>query len=339
MKKLFLFLLPALLLTMFTGCNGSSEEVKPTVVTNSNALPSWYTQTHENDNSYIYGLGMGDNRKESLNNALNDAVSTLNVSVSSTYTQETNSATSNGIENYDKKSQESIEIVTDKLSLNNYEVVEQEQLGNGSHIVMVRINKYQLFTSLLAKLENSYKLLDINLQNKSDELEVILIYRKALGMIRQKMKTLGIMQTLNPAFDDEEYKKQYKDVMSAHNKLIENKRFKLNINDPYDVYTKHIRKGLLKDGVKLTQNDNYDYIVSVNIEEKEEITVRRNVITFLTTTFSVGIGDKTSGNDIFSTNFKLNSQSEESLEKARELVIQKLDKKITTHGVFNIPRE
>ena len=339
MKKLFLFLLPALLLTVFTGCNGSSEEVKPSVVTNAHALPSWYTETHESDNSYIYGLGMGDNRKESLNNALNDAVSTLNVSVSSTYTQETNSATSNGIENYDKKSQESIEIVTDKLSLNNYEVVEQQQLGNGSHIVMVRINKYQLFTSLLTKLDNSYKLLDINLQNKNNELEIILIYRKAIGMIRQKMKTLGIMHTLNPAFDDEAYKDQYRKVMSAHNKLIEGKRFKLKINDPYVVYTKHIRKGLLRDGVKLTQNDNYDYIVRVNIEEKEEIAVRRNVITFLSTTFSVGIGDKTSGNDIFYTNFKLNSQSEESIEKARELITQELEKKIATHGVFHVPAD
>jgi len=189
MKNQLVFLLSTLFLATFTGCNGSSEEVKPTVVTNTNTLPSWYVDTQNNDNSYIYGLGMGDNRKESLNNALNDAVSTLNVSVSSTYTQKTNSATHNGLENYDKQSQENIEIITDELTLNNYKVVEQQQLGNGSHVVMVRIDKHQLFTSMLAELENSYKLLDINLQNKSNELEIILIYRKAIGMIRQKMKT------------------------------------------------------------------------------------------------------------------------------------------------------
>lgn len=336
MKKILLLLLSALFLTISTGCGSSSEEVKPTVVTNTNALPSWYTQTQDNDKSYIHGLGTAATRKESLNNALNDAVSTLNVSVSSTYRQETSSASRNGLENYDKKSQENIEVVTDKLTLNNYEVVEQQQLGNGSHIVMVRINKHQLFSSLLSELENSYRLLDVNLQNKSNELEMILIYRKSISKIRQKMKTLGIMHTLNPAFDDEEYKNRYSAVISAHNELVENKRFKLKINDPYHIYTKHIRKGLMQDGVKLTTNDKYDYIVRVNIQEQEKIAVRRQVITFLTTAFSVGIGDNTSRNDIFYTNFKLNSQSDDSLEQARGLVTQALEKKIERYGLFNV---
>jgi len=327
------------MITLFSGCSSSSDDIKPTVITHSNSLPSWYTEVQENDNRYIYGIGMGESRKEAINNALNDAVSTLNVSVSSNYRQETSSSTHNGVEDYDKKSQESVEVVTDELTLNNYEVVEQQHLNNGSDLVKIQINKYQLFTSLQTELDNSYKLLNINLQNKSNELEKILIYRKALGQIKLKMKTLGIMRTLNPAFDDEAYKEQYREVISVHNKLLENKLFSLKVNDPYGVYTAHIRKGLMQDGVKLTQSGDYDYIVRVNVEEQQKIIVKRYVITKLTTTFSVGIGDEHSSNDIYYTTFKLRSESDESLEKARELLTEKLVEKIERHSVFNIPSE
>jgi hypothetical protein len=160
-----------------------------------------------------------------------------------------------------------------------------------------------------------------------------------MGMIKLKMKTLGIMHTLNPAFDDETYKRQYKEIIAAHNKLVENKLFRLKVNDPYGSYTPHIRKGLMQDGVKLTKGDDYDYIVRVNIEEEEEIAVKRHVVTYLTTTFSVGIGDKYSANDIYYTTFKLHSQSDKSLEKARELLNEKLVQKIERHSVFNIPSE
>jgi len=338
MNKLLLLLPFILNIAFFTGCS-TAEDVKPTVITSTNSLPSWYTQVEENDKRYIYGIGMGDTRKEAINNALNDAVSTLNVSVSSNYRQETSSSTHNGVEDYDKKSQESVEIVTDELTLNNYEVIQQQHLDNGSDIVMIQINKRQLFESLLSELDNSYKLLEINLQNKSNELERIITYRKAMGMIKLKMKTLGIMNTLNPAFDDESYKDRYKKVIAEHNKLIENKLFRLTINDPYGSYSTHIRKGLMQDGIKLTKSDNYDYVIRVNVEEQEKIAVKRHVITYLTTTFSVGIGDNDSANDIYYTTFKLRSQSDESLEKARELLTNKLVQKIERYSVFNIPSE
>ncbi len=339
MNKL-IFLFPLFFsIALFTGCGSSSDDVKPTVITHSNALPSWYTEVEENDKRYLYGIGMGDTRKEAINNALNDAVSTLNVSVSSNYRQQTNSSTHNGIEDYDKKSQESVEIVTDKLTLNNYELIKQQHLKNGSDIVKIQINKYELFTSLQTELDNSYKLLDINLQNKSNELEKILIYRKAMGKIKLSMKTLGIMHSLNPAFDAEPYKRQYKEVIATHNKLVENKLFSLKINDPYGAYTSPIRKGLMQDGVKITHGDDYDYIVRVNVEEQEKIVVKRHVITYLSTTFSVGIGDKNSSNDIYYTSFKLRSESDESLERAREILIENLVQKIERHSVFNIPSE
>jgi len=337
MQKLLSVLSLLLLMTMITACSSSSESVRPTAVSKTHTLPAWYTDPDEDDKSYIYGLGQGKDRKDAINSALNDAVSTLHVSVSSSFERQMTSRYDNGVETYDSQSQESIRVVTDELTLNNYEVIKQQQLSNGSYVTMVRINKHKLFQSLYDDLDNAFRMLDATLQNKSDNLEIIMIYRKYMGIIKRRMATLGVLHTLNPAFDAETFKRRYQSVISAHNRLIEHKVFRLVVNDPYGAYTPTVRKGLMRDGVKLTDHDDYDYIIRVNIEEKSEVSVRRQVITFLTTTISVGIGDNRSGKDIFYTTFQLKSDSDDSIEKAREYIVKQLEEKIEHHGVFNIP--
>ena len=333
MNTFFTTLLLTSFVTLITACS-SSEDVKPTVISTHTSMPSWYTDPDVSNKSYIYGLGQGDNRKDAINSALNDAVSTLHVSVSSSFTRSISSTNNNGTESYDKSAQESINVVTDELSLNNYEVVEQERLNNGTNVALIRVNKHKLFESLYSDLENAFKMLEATLQSKTDTLEIILIYRKHLGIIKRRMASLGILHTLNPAFDDKTFKQQYKEILNAHNKLIENKLFKLDINDAYNTYASTVKKGLMGDGVKVTSDNVYDYVVRVNIEESSEIKVRRQVITLLTVTFSVGIGDKSSGKDIYYTTFKLKSESDESIEKARAYIIEALEQKIQQSGLF-----
>ena len=323
-------------ITLITACS-SSEDVKPIVISTHTSMPSWYTDPDMSNKSYIYGLGQGDSRKDAINSALNDSVSTLNVSVSSSFERSISSSNNNGTEFYDTNTQESINVVTEELSLNNYEVVEQKRLDKGTHVVMIRVNKHKLFQSLYADLENSFKMLDATLQSKADTLEMILIYRKYLGIIKQHMASLGILHTLNPAFDDEAFKQQYKEVLNTHNKLIENKVFKLEINDPYDTYTSTIKKGLMGDGVKVTTDNIYDYVVRVNVKETSEIKVRRHVINLLSVTFTVGIGDNSTKKDIYYTTFKLQSESDESIEKARTYILEALEQKIDHSDIFNIP--
>ena len=335
LNTFFTTLLLTSFITLFTACS-SSEDVKPTVISTHAVMPSWFTDPDVSNKSYIYGLGQGDSRKDAINSALNDAVSTLHVSVSSSFARSISSTSSNGTESYDKSAQESINVVTDELSLNNYEVVEQKRLDNSTNVAMIRVNKHKLFESLYADLENSFKLLDATLQSKTDDLEIILIYRKHLRIIKKRMATLGILHTLNPAFEDAVFKQKFKEVLNTHNALIEKKLFKLAINDPYGPYAASIKKGLLKDGVKLTPNDNYDYVVKVTVEETSEIKVRRHVITFLNTMFSVGIDDKTAEKELYYTTFTLKSESDESIEKARANVVEALQQKIEQKGVFNI---
>jgi len=335
MKKLITIIPLLISATLFTSCASSSDSAKPTVVASSNALPSWYTQAPENDQRFIYGIGQGESRKLAISQALNDAVSTLNVSVSSRFSHSTSSVTQDGREDVSKESLDEVEIATKKLTLNNYEIVEQEHLANNTDIVMIRIHKYELYESLHEDIENSFKMLNASIQNKSDELELILIYRTYMGIIKQKMQTIGILKSLNPAFDADEFKTALKSVIETHNKLIENKVFKLVIDDPYKTYTATIRKRLMRDGVKVTTADDYDYFINVTIEEQSKVAVRRQVITFLTTNISVGIGDNRSNKDIFFSTVALKSESDVSIEDARDKINEQLKKRIKEGTVFS----
>ena len=324
---------------MFTNCNDTPEPVEQTVTTQSQIFPSWYTQSEEESSLYLYGYGMDKSRKAAINDALNDAVSTLQVSVSSSYSKDTYSRVNNGVEDYDEDREDHLEVITGTLALNNYKVLKHQKISNTQHVVKIRINKQKLFQSFYNDLENSFKMLEVQLQDKTHDLEKILIYRHYLAILKREMGTLKIMRSLNPGFDSSEFTTQYKALKHQYNLLVEHKRFKLEVNDPSHAYKEQIKQGLILDGVKLTRKEDYDYLVHVDITEKQRIAVRREVITYLSTTFSVSISNRVLQKELFFTTFKLTSQSDESLAKARELLNEKLRAKIQEHGVFNIKGE
>lgn len=333
-----LYLLPLCTLLCFTACNDTSQP-KPAVVTSTHTLPAWYIHSSNQDGSYIYGLGLSNSRQAALNSALNDVVSTLSVSVSSHYAQQRNSQRENGAESYSVDIQERVNVITKEIKLTDYEILHQEQLDDGRFVVQVRVSKQRLYKSMYEKLENTFKQLETSLSGKSDTLEKIMIYRKYLSLLKHQMDNLAILRTLNPAFDDMTFKALYENKQKAYNKLIADKTFKLSVNDPYGAYAAYIYEGLAQDGLVLTKGDSYDYYIHCDIKEESEIAVRRNVITFLTTTFSISVGDSHTDKALFFTTFSLKSESDESIEKARSLIVEALINKTERYGVFDIPKE
>ena len=337
MKKLLTIPFMLLLMTVLTNCGGSAQSVQPNNASATQSLPDWYTQTPPQNNKVIYGLGMGEDRKKALHEALNDAVATLNTSVSSSYQHTTNVNNANGDESYSKETQASIDIVTQEVELNNYKVVHQLQLAKDSFIVMVEIDKYKLFTSLYSKLENSFTMLNIKLQNKSHDLEKIMIYHKYLAQLNTQLSTLGILSALDPSFDDEELASQYRQRSSEYNALVEHKLFKLQSDDTDKEYMKQIKAGLMQDGLKLTNNNSYDYLIQITSTEIEDLSIQRNVLYILKTSISIGISDYKTNKDISFTTFDIESRSYDGTNEARELNCDKLKDKIVKHGIFNIP--
>lgn len=335
LKGFQLFLLLAFSVVI-AGCS-SEKEVSPPV-TNTHLTPTWYTEALPNDSRYIYGLGMGSTRKDAIYDALNNAISTLNVSVSSNYKRTTTLKNTSGSEEYNESDEEHLDVIVKQIPINNYSVQNEEAINEHSYAVLLQINKQELYTSLYNNLANTFDILDIKLQERHKALDRILLYRKYMAILKSHMHFLGILRTLKPSFDASPFIQKYKEITKAHNLLLANKHFKLQITDPSHFYEGAIKQGLLVDGVSITDTDRYDYIIIVEISEVQKLHIRREVITDLTTKFSVGIRDHDAQEDAFYTQFEIKSTSDISLEDARDRNRKALLDKIEKHGVFNIPR-
>lgn len=338
MTKLFKILPLFLVLTVFTNCTESSQGAKPAQAAVNRTLPSWYSQPPQNNSSLLHGLGQGDDRKKAIHDALNDAVATLNISVSSSYTHETNVDNTDGTQRYSKKTRENVDIVIKEIELNNYKVIEHQLLADNTHVVLIQINKHALFTSLYNTLKNSFTMLDAALKNKDQKLEKILIYHKYLAKFKNQTATLNILSALDPSFDGEEFTSDYKKVLSEYSAMVENKLFKVETDDLSQKYINQITYGILQDGLKLASNNSgHDYLIHIEATEKENVAVRREVVYLLKTTISIGISDSKENKEISFTTFNLESESDVSTEKARESNREKLKQKIDEYGIFNIP--
>ncbi len=336
MFKRFGLVLLLSLITIYTGCSSNNEVTAPHIT--SNHIVHWYQEPVPTDKRYIYGLGMGSSRQDAVYDALNNAISTLNVTVSSHYKRTTTVKSDNGNEEFNESNQEDLDVIVKQIPINNYTVLNEEAITADSYAILLQINKNDLFTSLYNNIENNFKILEIKLQERHKTLDRILLYRKYMAILKGHMHFLGILRTLNPSFTATHFIEQYKEITKEHNQLLANKSFKLQITDPSHFYERAIKQGLMVDGVSMTESEHYDYLISVEISEVQKLHIRREVITELTTKFSVGIRNHNTKEDAFYTQFEIKSSSDIDLDDARERNRKALLDKIEKHGVFNIPR-
>ena len=337
MKKILTTLPLILIATLFTNCSDKNSTVQPTVNFVSNTLPEWYTQAPQNSTLYLYGIGRGESRKHAIGEALNDAVSTLNVSVSSSFSNRTDVSSRNGSENVSSSANSDLNVLVKEMELNNYKLLQHQTYGR-EELVLIQINKQKLYNKLYNDIELSFEMYDTRMQEKQEDLEKIVIYRHYLNRLRGQLGIESLLTSLNPTYDDDEaFKTRFKKIFSNYNALIDAKRFKLALDDPTGDYTDTIKQSLLQDGLKLTSNSAYDYIVEVTIKEVEDIVVRREVISNLSTTITITLSTKMGEKSVHSTSFSIKSSSDVSIEKARDANNKTLYQLALTNDIFSIP--
>ena len=197
-----------LITVLSTGCTRAQTE-QPVVTTVNTSLPSWYTHTPENDVRYIYGIGRADSRKHAISEALQDAVATLNVAVSSSAHYRTTVTNNQGSETINTSAKQELGIIVEQVQLNNYKLLEHQTYGQ-EELVLIQIDKHQLYTKLYDEIIRSIEILDIQLQQKEDALEKILIYRQTLNRLRVQLSAEALLKSLNPAYDGKVFKTAYK---------------------------------------------------------------------------------------------------------------------------------
>jgi hypothetical protein len=131
----------------------------------SKELPSWITSPQNDSVEYMYGVAINRDRKTALQDALVNMVSKLGVSIESSF--ESNQE----VHKYYEKSVATNKIKADvaKIKINNYEIVQSQQISYREFAVMIRTDKKKFVDGLVEELNSKKKSMELKAESLKGE--------------------------------------------------------------------------------------------------------------------------------------------------------------------------
>lgn len=325
--KYFIFGL-GVFIFFFGGC-GSQKEVS--IAPSQKVLPQWYENPPLSNATSLYAVGEGKDKDEAIANALNYMVSTLSVSIESTYNAKTtvkegSSTSKEGVYTSDISSN------VKKIRISNYEVIEAQTLGFKKFAVLIRSDKQKLFSSLESELDQTFALVNSEEKNlANDALQKYLFYKKLKQELDNIPNTLIVMKELKGGFSGEKYLTQLSEIDKKYNYYKSSISFSVrsnvkNLNTP-------IEKALSKQSfhVKNTNSSmHYTIILDANVQQA-------NAYGFTLARAEVQIVTKDpKGANIASNVLHLTGQSSQGYGVALQDLVRVLNEKIQQEGLDKV---
>lgn len=319
-----IFLILGLLLS---GCAS-----KQRVVAKKKELPSWYVNPPRSNAYELFALGEGQNQQEAINNALSFVISTLSVSISSSFSAKTvvkegsvNSSEATYVN--DTKS----DVKTIRIS--EYEVLHVKKLGFKRYAAVVKVNKQKLFEGLKNELDQKleiYKNDSKNIQGL-DVLKQLAYYKKMKNSFAYIQNALIIMKVLNKNFDDKKYTAFMNEVAQKHQYLLENISFWVTSN--VKSLAKPVVSALTKKkfGIKDAKSSmHYDVYVNAKIRKANAygFTLARSEITFITKNYK--------GQVVASNVLHVTGQSSQGYAIAKQNLVKRMNELIKKEGIAKV---
>lgn len=320
---LFVFIL----LLLFNGCASN-----PTVDIKQKPLPQWIMNPPQSDSSTLYGIGEGKNKQDALNNALNEMVATLSVSLASQFNTTTKINNFNGIESYSQETESNIQSKVKELRISNYELLQYEKIGFNKYAVLVKAQKKALFNTLKDEVDKKILLLK-NQENSlvsADVLKKLQFYKNASLNGDDLVYRSLIMKVLENAFHDDYIIKEVQHYKNNFTTLQSKISFSVNSDDASTNLIPAIKEALSSKGFKIT-NLKSDYHLNVNISS---LTIEATSYGFHLARSAIEITIKDNKNQTLSTK-KLNitGQSTQGYQIAKENIAYKLQEYIHKDGI------
>lgn len=228
-----------LTILLLVGC-GPTKKV---VVAQQKQLPTWYKTPPLSNESDLYALGDGKDKKEAVANALNSMASTLSVSISSTYNAKTvvkegRVNSSEGIYSSDLQSD------VKKIRISNYELLHAESLGFKKYAVVIKSNKKRLFDGMLQEIKQNFTIIKEREQSVADgnALTKLSFYKGAKDSLENLPNTLIVMNVLNPSFDGSPYLQSMQLIESKYQNLF----FKISFSISADANSINLKDSIAK---------------------------------------------------------------------------------------------
>ena len=310
-------LLTAILL-LFTGCYRDlpiEVEQKP--------VSSWISNPPKSNSSTLYALGEGKNRDEATANALSQLLSTLSVSVRSTYESTTKVKNVNGVELYTNDVEQKVSSSVKELRVPNYEIVQQEEIGFNSYAVLIKSDKKLFFQSIKDEVDNTIKLLkdDERSYRSSNILKRLAFYKQTSASVDDLVYRSVVLKVLNPEFDDSYIIKEASRFKTAYISLKSKISFSITADKDSQNLVPVVKEVLTAKGFKITEQ-NSGYHLHVGIRSN---IVYTSAYGFDLARSAVDISIKDSSNQtVLAKKIDITGQSTQGYEVAKQNIASKL---------------
>ncbi len=267
MKKLLFSLL---VLYFLTGC--------------SNNPPTWYTKIYQDTPNSIYATGEGKTKLSAINDALQNAISKIEITISSDFTVY-KKLTQKG--NKSSISQKIIQKITsniNKTDIYDYKII--KNIYNKKYYVLISIDRIKNARLIYSKNLNKFNTL-VSLSKNSDK---IYILQNFPSYIKNTDKIISNLYTAYALFPDQKYIQLIKKAESLKNYLkislkntafIVTKDYKHILSDTFSNLNLPIGKGIdASINVKEVKNKIMGYFIDtlyMNVTLKDKTTLSFNL--------------------------------------------------------------
>lgn len=192
--------------------------------------PTWYINSTNNNDAYIYGAGAGASKDEAVKDALSNAISKLRVSVSSKMTTET-VATNVGAET---DTRQKINTTVSATDINGYDISNFDKDQTGMFFVEIKIDKHQFyeqkyteFTKELQTVRDAITALD----KMKSAVEKIKAFNVIRPNIAKATDLLYLISSLNKNLAFSEYISELTECGKKKSAIISKLKFNIKGND------------------------------------------------------------------------------------------------------------
>ena len=325
--KHIVFLLAVVLLS---GC-GSQKRV---VAAKPQMAPSWYTNPPQSNSSVLYALGEGKDQKEAVAEALSAMVSTLSVSISSSYNAKT-TIREGTINSSDATYKSDIQTDVAKIRISNYEIVNSKSFGFRRYAVLVKSDKKRLFKSMKQDLDQRFFKIDQEIKSlqSANALKQLAYYKNQKESLLDVADILRVMSSLDGSFHPDGYLKKVQKIERAYEQIIQNLSFSIKASGDAKEFTSPIAKGLSEKSLKLKDAKDkmhFTIFIKANIEKATAygFTLARSEIRIVTKDYK--------GVTIGSNVLNIVGQSSQGYGIAKQSAVVKLNALVKKEGIYKV---
>ena len=309
---------------LFLGCASKQK-----VVVSKKEAPSWLIHPPKSNNFELFALGEGENKQDALNNALTFMVSTLSVSVSSSFSAKTvvkEGSINSSDATYVNQTQSDVK----RIRISDYEILHEEKLGFKKYVVLIKANKKKLFQGLKNEIDQKFEIYENNEKNiqNSNALKQLSSYKKMIKTFAYIKNSLIVMKVLNENFNQKKYLEKMNSINKKYQYLLQNISFWVYSN--VESLSKPIIAGLTKQKFIVKKSKSKMHF---NIYIKAKIK-KANAYGFTLARSEVSFTTKDYANRVLASNVvHIVGQSSQGYAIAKQNLVKRLNALVKKEGI------